>query len=291
MKFHRNPYFFGILSVLAWSTVATAFKISFNYLSVVQVLCLSILFSFVAILIATILLGKFNLVLQKTRPQWLFSALMGLLNPILYYFVLFSAYDSLPAQEAMIINYTWPIFFGITSAIISKSKISKSLIIAFFVSFSGVVLIATRGNFVNLSFSNLWGDLLALSSALIWTLFWIINLKDQRDAIVKLFSTFMFGTLYALIIMIFTQSFANLNFFGLIASIYIGFFEMGITFILWLMAISLSHNPHKIGQLVYLTPFLSLMIIALVLGEHIHFSSIFGLILIIFGILLQQNNK
>lgn len=37
----------------------------------------------------------------------LMSIGFGLVNPCLYYLLLFSAYDRLPAQEAMAINYTW----------------------------------------------------------------------------------------------------------------------------------------------------------------------------------------
>jgi len=53
----------------------------------------------------------------------------------------------------------------------------------------------------------------------------------------------------------------------------------------------LSNRPHKVSQLVYLTPFLSLLVISLVLKEKIHISSIIGLILIILGIVIQQKTK
>lgn len=279
------------MAVAAWATVATAFKISFNHLSVVQVLCLSIIFSFVSILLSSIFIGKTKEIISQTKQQWLYSAGLAILNPIVYYFVLFSAYNSLPAQEAMIINYTWPIFFGISSALIGKIKISQHHIYALIISFVGVVIIATKGNFYSLSFSYILGDILALLSAIIWTIFWLLNIKDKRDPIVKLFSIFLFGSIYSLLILLITQNFHSINVKGLFVTAYIGFFEMGLTFILWLTAISLSNRPHKVSQLVYLTPFLSLIVISLVLEEEIHISSIIGLFLIILGIVIQQKAR
>ncbi len=237
------------------------------------------------------MLGKFEGIKSQTKKQWLSSAGLGLINPVLYYFILFSAYDALPAHEAMIINYTWPIFFGISSAIIGKIKVSKFQIIALFISFVGILVIATKGNIVSISLSNIWGDLLALLSALIWTLFWLINLNDTRDPIVKLFSIFLCGTLYSITLLIFSGGFDDININGLISSAYVGTFEMGVTFILWLSAISLSDRPHKISQLVYLTPFLSLLVIGFILKEQIHISSIIGLFFIILGIIIQQKSK
>ena len=45
-------------------------------------------------------------------------------------------------------------------------------------SFSGVVLIATRGNLGALSFNDPLGVGLAVGSSLFWALFWIYNIKD-----------------------------------------------------------------------------------------------------------------
>jgi drug/metabolite transporter (DMT)-like permease len=71
-------------------------------------------------------------------------------------------------------------------------------------------------------------------------------------------------------------------------SVYIGLFEMGITFFVWLKALSLSDNKTKTSTIVYLFPVISLFLIAFVLGEKIIISSIVGLALILGGILYQQ---
>jgi len=73
-----------------------------------------------------------------------------------------------------------------------------------------------------------------------------------------------------------------------IGVIYIGLFEMGITFVLWLNALKNAENTAKVSNLVYLSPFLSLLFVSIAVGEKILISTFVGLTLIIGGILIQQ---
>ncbi|MCD4732585.1 MAG: DMT family transporter, partial [Bacteroidales bacterium] len=82
--------------------------------------------------------------------------------------------------------------------------------------------------------------------------------------------------------------FRNIQIPGIMGSIYIGLFEMGITYFLWLKALKLSINTAKVSNLVYLSPFISLIIIRNIVGEKILFSTIVGLLFIISGIIIQQ---
>jgi drug/metabolite transporter (DMT)-like permease len=72
--------------------------------------------------------------------------------------------------------------------------------------------------------------------------------------------------------------------------LYIGTFEMGIAFVAWLRALRLSRTTAQVGQLIYLTPFLSLLAIGLVVGEPIYASTVAGLALIVGGIVLQRRS-
>ena len=75
---------------------------------------------------------------------------------------------------------------------------------------------------------------------------------------------------------------------GLLGASYVGLFEMGITFVLWLSALKLSETTAKVGNLIFLSPFLSLIFIHFFVGEDILASTFIGLILIVAGILIQQ---
>jgi drug/metabolite transporter (DMT)-like permease len=68
----------------------------------------------------------------------------------------------------------------------------------------------------------------------------------------------------------------------------VGVFEMGITFVLWLMAIRLAPRSDRISNLVYMAPFLNLLFASQVLGEKIYITTIGGIILLVTGIVIQN---
>ena len=78
------------------------------------------------------------------------------------------------------------------------------------------------------------------------------------------------------------------NWQGLLGGVYIGLFEMGITFLVWLKALRCAKTTAHVVNLIYLVPFLSLLVIATVLGERILPSTIVGLVFIVTGIVLQK---
>ena len=61
---------------------------------------------------------------------------LGLINPFLYYLVLFKAYDLLPAQEAQAINYTWALMLAFLSVIFLKQKLTLKDILAGIICFN-----------------------------------------------------------------------------------------------------------------------------------------------------------
>ena len=75
------------------------------------------------------------------------------------------------------------------------------------------------------------------------------------------------------------------------AALYTGVFEMGITFILWGMALNLATNKVALAQITYLSPALSLILIHFVLGENISSLTLIGLALIIGGLFLGNSNR
>ena len=279
---------YALTSVLFWSTVATAFKLTLRGMNNAQLLFYSSITSLLVLFFFAYKNSKDGLKqffkLKSVRK----NIILGLINPFVYYLVLFKAYSILPAQEAQPINLTWPLILSILSALFLKQKLTGRTIIGLLISFFGVVVIATRGNVFTLQFHNLFGVLLCISSSFIWSGYWIVNLLDKREESIKLLGSFFFGTIYTGIYIFFFDSFGPIEFKFILGSVYIGLFEMGITFFLWLKALSLSDDKAKTSTLVYLFPVISLSFIAFVVGEKLYASSIIGLVLILGGILFQQ---
>jgi len=291
MQKQNKAYFLAITAVLFWSTVASAFKISLQYLDYFQLLFFSSLVSTLLLFLLILSQNKILEICKTNSKDLLKSALMGFLNPFLYYVVLLKAYSLLKAQEAGTLNYVWPVVIVLLSVPLLKQKISVKSLLAILISFAGAVIIGTNGRIFTLEFSNLEGVLLALGSSVIWSLFWIFNLKDRRETLNKLFLNFVFGMIYITLACIIFSEISLPNLKSILGSTYIGLFEMGITYIIWLRALQLSTTTAKISNLIFLSPFISLIIIYFTVGEKIMLSTILGLSLIIGGIVIQKYSK
>ena len=288
VKNQNLSYFYAGLSILFWATVASAFKLGLRYFDYVSLLFFSVLSSFICLFIIVLLSGNLRESLRYSLKQYLHSAILGLLTPTLYYLILFKAYDLLPAQLAQPLNFTWPIVLVLLSALINRTKIRGINILALFMSFIGVIFIASEGNWIKINLENSNGILLALGSSVLWALYWIFNARDKRKPEIKLFLNFLFASVFTGIIYFIYPDKSKINLYGMFGSIYVGLFEMGLTFIFWLKAVEYAQDTAKTGNLIYLTPFFSLLVISLVLNENIYFTSVVGLIVIVAGILLQQ---
>lgn len=271
-----------------WSTVGSAFKLTLRYFDPVNMLFYSSIVSVLVLLLILVWQKKTALLLKSSRKEMIRSWLLGLLNPFLFYIVLFYAYDFLLTQEAMVLNFTWPVTLTVFSIIMLKQQISWKNILAILVSFVGILIIGTNGRITEMDFSNPGGVALALGSTIIWSLFWIFNIKDKRDEVVKLFLNFSSGLCYIFLFLLFYQGFDPIRAEGIAGSVYIGTFEMGVAYVLWLKALRLSETTAKVSNLIFLAPFLSLVIINQTVGEKILISTFAGLVFIIGGILLQR---
>ena len=288
MKKQKQAYIFALAAILLWSTVATAFKIALNGMDYLHLLVISS--AIATIFFTTILIfnGELKAIWSTPKSDVLHSALLGFLNPFLYYLILLKAYSLLSAQLALSLNYIWPITLVLLSIPILKQKIGLKSIACILLSFIGVIVIANKGSFTSIQSPNTWGIILALGSSIVWALFWIFNTKDERKATHKLFLNFVFGLIYSLVTLTFFGKINLPDLNSIAAAIYIGLIECGIAYIFWLKAMKLSSSTDKIGNLVFLSPFISLLLLHLIIGESIYLSTWVGLSIIVTGILLQK---
>jgi drug/metabolite transporter (DMT)-like permease len=287
----KNPfraYVFALLAVLFWSTAASAFKLTLRHIDFVQVTFIATLTSCLALFFVILFQGNLYLLVRSNRQQLLRSAMLGLLNPFLYYIVLLKAYSLLPAQVAQPLNFTWPLMLVLLSIPLLNQKIPAKSILAMIISFSGVYLISSQGAPFSPGFSDPLGVVLALGSSVLWALFWIYNVSDTRNEVVKLFLCFFFASFYISIAMALIPGSWVFSLPGIAGGVYIGLFEMGFTFVFWLKALQFAVSSDKVSNLIYITPFFSLMVISLVVGEHIYLTTFGGLVLIVAGIMLQK---
>ena len=222
------------------------------------------------------------------RRDVILGCAIGAMNPGLYYFLLFAAYDRLPAQEAMALNYTWALTLPLLAAPLLGQRLSRTDIKAALISYCGVFIIATRGDVLGLTFADPLGVTLAVASTVLWGLCWIANTRHSLSPITGLFLNFSGSTPLLVIALLMTDQATFSMGVGLLGGVYVGLFEMGLSFILWLNAMRLTSSSARISTLIFLSPPLSLVFIAVLLKEPVRAYTLIGLGFILLGLLLQH---
>lgn len=282
-----SAYALGAAAVLFWSTVASAFKLTLRHIDPIPLVLMAAVFSALSLVLVLVAQRRLSDIARFPRSQLPFCLLLALLNPAGYYWCLFSAYQTLPGQQALAVNYSWPVMLVVLSVIFLKQKLRLWEVVALVAAYVGVVIVAMAGYNPNAAETSLPGLALALGSTFIWAGYWLLHMTRDTDAVVTLLISFCFSIPVLVILVAVMGAWPPLSVQTLAGAAYIGFFEMGITFVLWSSALKLSSSTARVASLIFLTPFLSLMFLHLITGEVIAPATIAGLALIVGGIAMQ----
>jgi drug/metabolite transporter (DMT)-like permease len=280
--------------LLLWSSVATAFKIALRYLQPFELLFLSTIISFITLSLIMLFTGRFNQLsrVKKTNRHRLLLA--GILNPAIYYLLLFKAYDMLPAQFAQAVNFTWPLVLAVFTMLLKHERFNILRLVMLCVSFAGALVLVLGGQTFPGGIS-LPGVLIAFSTTVFWVAYWLITKNVDEDPVISLWVPFAVGALILSVVSFIIFRPQVLGWKALVAAAYVGLFEMSITFLLWLNALRKTTSTALVSNFIYAVPFLSLIFIGLVLHEPIQASTLIGLIMIAGGIvgqmLVHRNNE
>ncbi|MEA2041552.1 MAG: DMT family transporter [Bacteroidota bacterium] len=288
MKQQQKAYIYALSAILLWSTIGTAFKIALRYLDPFQLIFFASGVGLFIFFIIELLSGRGRQLLIISRKEFLKSALGGFLNPFLYYVILLSAYRLLEAQLAQPLNYLWPAMLVLFSAPLLGERITFQSILSVILGIAGVYVIASKGQWIIVNSEDTLGVILAAGSSVIWALAWILNKKDRRREAKKLFWNFVFGFIYLGVAVAWFSNFELNRAEQYYSILYVGFFEVGITFFLWMRALQLTESSAGISHFVFLSPFLALIFIHYILGEELYYTTYIGVFFIAGSILTGQ---
>jgi len=214
---------------------------------------------------------------------------LGFLGTYLYYVLLYGALALTSASEGFILAYTWPMLVIILAFPLLREKLTIKKLCSIFISFLGIMVIVTHGSIFTLSFTSLQGDILALGGACVFALFSVLGKKYQYDQVVSVFIYFVTALVFITPTLLLFSSLKMPSFHVWLWLLLNGFLVNGVSYIFWFKALEYG-DTSVISNALYLTPFLSLVYIALFLGEQILLSTVVGLVIIVVGIVLQSVN-
>ncbi|MDA8220167.1 MAG: DMT family transporter [Desulfitobacterium hafniense] len=274
------------LCILLWASIPVATKKMLLELDSLQILVYSTFFSTLVLGILIVFQKKVNFLKRYTKSQYSMMFLLGFLGNYLYYVFLYGALSKTTASEGFILAYTWPIMVLVLSFIILKDKVTIQKVVGISISFFGIIVITTKGNIATFNLTNFQGDLLALSGAFVFALFSVLGKKYNFDKTISVFIYFLSALIFIIpTVLIFSEIILpSFNVWLLI--IYNGVFVNGISYIFWFKALE-GGETHIISNLLYLTPFISLIYISIFLDEKILMSAVIGGVVIVTGVLSQ----
>ncbi len=277
----RQALLFGLGAVLLWSTVATGFKLGLAVMAPVQLLFLGTCLSALIFGMAAVRRGwpRRQLALKE-------GILFGVVNPVLYYLVLLEAYDRLPAQIAQPLNYTWAIVLALLAVPVLGQRLTGRTLGGIAVGYLGVLVLLSQGRFDALPDLDGIGLALAVFSTVLWAGYWLFNARSTADPTALMATSFCFAVPVLALLCFLGPGLPGLSIENLAYGAWVGAVEMGFSFLLWQQALRRSSEAGRISQLIFLSPFISLLLIGAVLGETIHLTSWLGLGIIVIGLLI-----
>lgn len=280
-------YLFVLLAAFLWGSTSAVGKLLLADLSNLQVLFFTNLFAFLGLFFIVLWQKKRTIILAYSKQDYFTFAWMGFLGTFLYNFFFFSGLELLSAQEATILNYLWPILVVIFAAPILQERMTRRKIFAITCSFFGIVIVITKGDFASMQFGNFLGVLSALFGAVVWGLFSVLGKKQNYEGFTSMMFFYFFGAIFSLIAALLFSNISYLSLNQLAGLIWLGMFVQGLGFVFWFLALKYGDTA-KMSNMIFLTPFLSLVYIYFLIGEKILLSSVIGLIIIILGILISS---
>ena len=286
MRIMKKNYLYAILTVFIWATMATVAKILVSNIPSLEALCIGSALAFGYMFIANIKNGTIKELGKYSIKDYAIMAGLGFIGLFLYSGLYYYGLTQLSSQEACIVNYLWPIMLVIFSAIILKEKMTVVKAVAMLCSFVGVVILSLGGGTAG-NGNAMLGIGSCVIAAACYGLFSVLNKKADYDQNIAMMVMWLVVAVCSAVFGLAMEDWKPIVGVQWLGMLWMGVVVNAIAYLLWALALNSDENSARIANLAYLTPFLSLLISAIVLKEQIQMRALIAFVFIIGGILLQ----
>lgn len=287
----------------AFGHALAAVTIFFWGMTFISTKILLVSFSPAEILVMRFTIGYVALALACPRPlrattpkQEATLALAGLTGICLYYFLENTALTYTYASNTSVIVSTAPFFTAIASAAAShgKKRLTPMFFVGFAVSMAGICLICFCGDEV--AFSPV-GDLLALGGAVVWAFYsvaidrageWGLPIVQVTRRVFAYGIAFMVPVAAAGGFTLGLERFADPS--NTLNMLFLGLVACAGCFASWNWSIKII-GPIASGIYIYLSPVVTAVAAAAVLGERVTAFTVVGIVLTLVGLVVSQRGN
>ncbi len=283
-------HLFALFTILIWSTTLISIKILLGSLSPSHIVIYRFIIGYAVLLL---LEPKFRK--PTSIKEEIYFLCAGLTGVCAYMFTQNIALTYSTASNVGLILSVSPMLTAILFHFIYKEKIGVLFIMGFIVAFTGIFIVMYNGS-VNLSLNPL-GDFLALTSAASWAAYGIFLKKTFAYNYSVIYSTrkiFFYALLvmlpvsYILGVRLDLSPFKSIS--NVINVLYLGVGASSLCFITWSKASEIIGGV-KTNSYIYLSPLITMIFSAIVLGEKITLLGTIGCVFILLGLYISEKKK
>lgn len=253
---HRAT-FIGSLSIVLWGALALLTKLTDGRIPAFQLMAMT--FSVAFSLMALRWLQQGHLGLRHLRQPPI-AWILGVGGYFGYHFCYFMAMSKAPAVDVSLLAYLWPLLIVLFAALLPKEKLKVQHVIGALIALIGCWILISKDG-VNFSSEYLYGYLLALSCAFIWSIYSVAS---------RLFSTVptdaagwfcaVTALLAAICHLLWEQTVWPLDSRQWIGVLGLGLGPVGIAFFTWDYGVK-HGNLQLLGTLAYAAPLISILLL------------------------------
>jgi drug/metabolite transporter (DMT)-like permease len=183
-----------------------------------------------------------------------------------------------------------PVFMAILGIIFFKEKLTSAQVTGITVSFVGLLLLVSKGDFTSIDFIKNKGDVLVIISSLTWSIYSLIS-KKATLTLSPVLTTFYLFVFVAIMLAPFTINQENisavehLSLMGWCWILFLGILCSGAAYTIWAQALS-EMSASRVGAFLYVEPFVTFFGSWLLLSEQITILTLLSGLIIIVGVVL-----
>ena len=231
--------------------------------------------------------------LLPTRQALIPLILMGITGVALFNLFMFWALERTDATNVGLLSTLNPVSIAIFSFLLIKEKIRPLQILAMLISFAGVLVVLSKGDFGHLSqlhFNS--GDLWMLAAVAMWGIYSVCG-RWAMKTVSPLMST-LYSGIFGVAVMLpfnvttFTISHTNWSFW--LALFYVGVLATVVSMVLWNIGVQ-KVGATSAGMFLNFNPVFTAILAFLLLGERMTLIQLLGSVIVIVGCYLFSRLK
>ncbi len=269
-------------AILCWASLPVATGSGLSELTTEELMFYSFISAALFLYLQDVVINKS---VRVEFPGWKIS-LMGVWGIFLYHYIYYIALDNVPLAEGAILATTWSFWIVVFSSLFVFKRLKLSIFLTALLGLFGAALVIAAGKDLAFDLGYMKGYLLALLCGLVWSSFSVglsrIRLKEEPMTAFTLYAAGLSAGLFFI-----TMPHQLPSVTALLSAIYLGCVPLGLSFFLWNRAMS-GGNLVIIGFLSYLTPPLSVLLVAIIHKEPVSGQVLLGMFVILAAALVGK---